>query len=129
MTVKILVVEDNEMNRDMLIRRLKNKGFETDIAVDGEHAIKMTQQYQPDIVLMDMSLPIMDGWQATHLLKNNKATQHIPIIGLSAHAGPGDIEKSQAAGCDEYETKPIDFPKLIDKIHKLLNLKDAINLP
>ncbi len=116
----ILIVEDNEMNRDMLSRRLERRGFEIICAINGQEAIEQTQQHKPDIVLMDMSLPIMDGWEATQRLKENDSTRHIPIVGLSAHARPVDIIRGKEAGCDDYETKPVDFEKLINTINNLL---------
>lgn len=118
---KILLVEDNEMNRDMLSRRLKRKGHEVVIAVDGEQGVNMALSEQPDIILMDMSLPVLDGWQATQEIKTNQETQNIPVIALTAHALAGDREKSIQAGCDEYETKPVDFPRLLEKIESFLN--------
>jgi len=117
---RILLVEDNEMNRDMLARRLTRKGFEILFAEDGKQAVEITDQETPDLILMDMSLPVMDGWEATRLIKQNPAFKHIPVIGLSAHAMSGDREKGLAAGCDEYETKPVDFPSLLEKIHAFL---------
>jgi CheY-like chemotaxis protein len=121
MSKKILVVEDNEMNRDMLTRRLERKGFITEIAINGEDAINIIDKYNPDIILMDMSLPIMDGWEATKYLKNNNSTQSIPIIGLSAHARDVDIRKGIESGCDAYETKPIDLTRLLSTINLLLS--------
>ena len=120
---KILIVEDNEMNRDMLSRRLERKGFQTMMAIDGQQAIDLAESYQPDIILMDMSLPVMDGWEATKLLKHNNTSKDIPIIGLSAHARDVDIIKGMKAGCDAYETKPIEFPRLISTISLLINSK------
>ena len=117
---KILVVEDNEMNRDMLVRRLKRKGFEIEIAEDGQQAIEKTKTYSPDLILMDMRMPVMDGWQATYALKNDPSTKHITIIGLSANAMEGDREKALEAGCDEYDTKPVDFKTLVTKINSML---------
>ncbi len=117
--MKILLVEDNEMNRDMLSRRLQRKGFDIVIAVNGEEAIDMTEKINPDLILMDMSLPIVDGWEATKTIKANMEYRHIPIIGLSAHAMSGDREKGLAAGCNEYETKPVDMVKLLKKISQL----------
>jgi two-component system, cell cycle response regulator DivK len=117
---KILLVEDNEMNRDMLSRRLSRKGYEILIAVDGSQGVSMTVSNQPDIVLMDMSLPVLDGWEATRQLKANPQTKAIPIIALTAHAMSGDREKALEAGCDEYDTKPIELPRLLEKIEALL---------
>jgi two-component system cell cycle response regulator DivK len=114
--MKILIVEDNEMNRDMLSRRLLKKGFEIIIAVDGAEGVEKTINEKPDLVLMDMSLPVMDGWEATKNLKANNETAKIPIIALTAHAMAQDKEKALAAGCDEYDTKPIDLNRLLSKI-------------
>lgn len=119
MTIKILLVEDNEMNRDMLTRRLIKKGFEVISAVDGQEAINLAQSASPSLILMDMSLPIIDGWQAANAIKSNPQTSRIPIIALTAHAMMGDREKALKAGCDDYETKPIDLIHLLDKIKKL----------
>lgn len=120
---KILLVEDNEMNRDMLSRRLMRKGYEVSIAVDGNEGVAKAQAETPDIILMDMSLPVLDGWEATKLLKTFPTTQTIPIIALTAHAMQGDREKSMAAGCDDYDTKPIDLTRLLGKIEVLLQKK------
>ena len=117
--MKILIVEDNEMNRDMLSRRLIKKGFEIIIAVDGEEGVKKTLSEKPDLILMDMSLPVMDGWEATKKLKSNSDTSKIPVIALTAHAMAQDKEKALAAGCDEYDTKPIDLNRLLSKISSL----------
>ncbi|KGF73751.1 chemotaxis protein CheY [Neosynechococcus sphagnicola sy1] len=117
---KILLVEDNEMNRDMLSRRLMRKGFEVIMAVDGDEGVRMAQSQTPDLILMDMSLPILDGWEATRQIKANCQTQNIPVIALTAHAMSGDREKALAVGCDDYDTKPIDLPQLLDKIASLL---------
>ncbi|MBE9169071.1 response regulator [Pleurocapsales cyanobacterium LEGE 06147] len=117
---KILLVEDNEMNRDMLSRRLQRKGYEVIIAVDGAEGVSMTSSENPDLVLMDMSLPIMDGWEATRQLKANPQTQEIPVIALTAHAMLGDREKALKAGCDDYDTKPIELPRLLSKIETFL---------
>ncbi len=118
---KVLLVEDNEMNRDMLSRRLKRKGYEVIIAIDGGLGVSMTASEKPDIVLMDMSLPVIDGWTATQQLKANPDTKSIPIIALTAHAMAGDKEKALAAGCDDYDTKPIEFQRLLGKIEALVN--------
>ncbi len=118
---KLLLVEDNELNRDMLSRRLERKGFEVSIAVDGRQGIEMAQAEMPDLILMDMSLPRMDGWQATRRLKDDSATEHIKVIALTAHAMVGDREKALQAGCDDYDTKPIEFPRLLKKIRALLD--------
>jgi len=117
---KILLVEDNEDNRDMLIRRLERRGFSLVIAVDGQQGVEMATSEMPDLILMDMSLPIMDGWTATGIIKSNPSTHHIPIIGLSANAMQGDAEKGRAAGCDDYDTKPVDMGRLLEKIAVLL---------
>jgi two-component system cell cycle response regulator DivK len=118
---RILLIEDNEMNRDMLSRRLERKGYETIIAVDGQEGVEKTESEKPDLVLMDMSLPVLDGWEATRKLKSSSVTQDIPIIGLSAHAMSGDREKAIEAGCDDYDTKPVELPRLLEKIESLLN--------
>jgi two-component system, cell cycle response regulator DivK len=118
--VKILLVEDNEMNRDMLSRRLLRKGFEVVMAVDGGQAVSMAESEHPDLILMDMSLPVIDGWEATRRVKAAKATAHVPIIALTAHAMSGDREKALSAGCDDYDTKPIEMPRLLEKIDALL---------
>jgi two-component system cell cycle response regulator DivK len=119
MARKILLVEDNEMNRDMLSRRLRRRNFEVELAVDGGEALTKATEL-PDLVLLDMSLPVMDGWTVAGRLKAQPATSRIPIIALTAHAMVGDREKALAAGCDDYETKPIDFPRLLSKIDQLL---------
>lgn len=119
MTLKILLVEDNEMNRDMLTRRLERKGFTVITAGDGQQAINLAKSDGPELILMDMSLPIMDGWQASREIKDNPQTAHIHIIALTAHAMMGDRERALQSGCDDYETKPIDFARLLDKINKL----------
>jgi CheY-like chemotaxis protein len=116
---KILLVEDNEMNRDMLSRRLAKKGYDVVIAVNGEEAISLGISEKPALILMDMSLPIIDGWNATKQLKENQETKSIPIIALTAHAMIGDREKALACGCDDYETKPIEFKRLLGKIQGL----------
>jgi two-component system cell cycle response regulator DivK len=117
---KILLVEDNEMNRDMLSRRLLRKGFEVVMAVDGGQAVTMAESEHPDLILMDMSLPVIDGWEATRRVKAAEATAHIPVIALTAHAMSGDREKALSAGCDDYDTKPIEMPRLLEKIDALL---------
>jgi CheY-like chemotaxis protein len=118
--VKILLVEDNEMNRDMLSRRLTRQGHEVLIAVDGAQGVAMAMQEKPEIVLMDMSLPVLDGWEATRRLKADAATAGIPIIALTAHALASDREQALAAGCDDYDTKPIELPRLLEKIGRLI---------
>ena len=117
---RILLVEDNEMNRDMLSRRLAKRGYEIEIAVDGGEGVEKAKSGAPDLILMDMSLPVMNGWDATRDLKANDATRAIPVIALTAHAMSGDREKAIDAGCDEFETKPVRLPALIEKIEKLL---------
>ena len=117
---KILLIEDNELNRDMLSRRLMRRGFEVLIAIDGASGVKTAEIELPDLIVMDMSLPILDGWEATKRLKQITATQNIPIIGCSAHAMVGDRERGIEAGCDDYDTKPIEFERLLGKIDKLL---------
>lgn len=117
---KILIVEDNEMNRDMLSRRLKRKGYEIIIAVDGQEGIDKALNEKPDLILMDMSLPVIDGWTATTELKQKDQTKSTPIIALTAHAMAGDQEKAINAGCDDYDTKPIELPRLLAKIETLL---------
>ena len=117
---KLLLVEDNEMNRDMLVRRLKRAGYEVAIAVDGEQGVLMALAEKPDLVLMDMSLPVMNGWDATRALRRDPRTSAVPIIALTAHAMPGDRETAMDAGCNDYDTKPVDFARLQGKIHALL---------
>ena len=117
---KILLVEDNEMNRDMLSRRLERKGYEVVIAVDGQAGVDMASSANPDLILMDLSLPVMDGWEATRRIKADAATQGIPVIALTAHAMAGDEQKAREAGCDDYDTKPVELNRLLGKITKLL---------
>ena len=117
---KILLVEDNEMNRDMLSRRLVKRGYEVLIAVEGEQGVALARTGSPDLVLMDMSLPVLDGWEATRRLKSDPATRSIPIIALTAHAMAGDREKAREAGCDDFDTKPVELPRLLSKIEGLL---------
>ena len=117
---KILIVEDNEMNRDMLSRRLEKKGYDVAIAVDGEAGVAAATSETPDLVLMDLSLPVIDGWEATRRLKANPATRDVPVIALTAHAMQGDEEKALDAGCDDYDTKPVNLARLIEKIERLL---------
>ena len=116
----ILIVEDNEMNRDMLSRRLERKGYAVLIAVDGEMGIDVARAKAPDLILMDMSLPVVDGWEATRRIKADDALKHIPVIALTAHAMANDREKALEAGCDDYDTKPIELPRLLAKIERLL---------
>jgi len=122
---KILLVEDNEMNRDMLSRRLVRKGYEVIMALDGRQAVEMAAAENPDLILMDMSLPVIDGWEATRQVKAAPATRAIPVIALTAHAMAGDREKAIQAGCDDYDTKPIDLPRLLEKITALLERTQA----
>jgi two-component system, cell cycle response regulator DivK len=117
---KILLVEDNEMNRDMLSRRLARKGYEVVMAIDGGQAVSMAESERPDLILMDMSLPVIDGWEATRRVKGSATTGHIPVIALTAHAMSGDREKALEAGCNDYDTKPIEMPRLLEKIDALL---------
>ena len=119
----VLVVDDNEMNRDMLSRRLVRNGFTVAIAVDGQQGVEMATSERPDVILMDMSLPVMDGWEATRQLKADPATSAIPVIALTAHAMSEDREKALAAGCDDYDTKPVELSRLLEKIEALLNRK------
>jgi len=121
MMAKILIVEDNPKNRDMLSRRLIKRGYEIVMAEDGQEGIDMTKSEMPDLILLDMSLPVIDGWGVAKHLKGDDATKHIPIIALTAHAMAGDREKTLEAGCDEYDTKPIRLPQLLEKMEKLLN--------
>jgi two-component system, cell cycle response regulator DivK len=116
----ILIVEDNEMNRDMLSRRLARKGYEVLLAVDGEMGLEVARANSPELVLMDMSLPVMDGWEATRRMKADEFLRHIPVIALTAHAMANDRDKALEAGCDDYDTKPIDLPRLLAKIKTLL---------
>jgi two-component system cell cycle response regulator DivK len=117
---KILLVEDNEMNRDMLSRRLVRNGHEVAIAIDGQQGVDMALSQLPDLILMDMSLPVIDGWEATRRVRANDATRRIPVIALTAHAMAGDREKAMDAGCDDYDTKPVEITRLLDKIEALL---------
>ncbi len=117
---KVLLVEDNEMNRDMLSRRLKRKGFEVIIAADGREGVAKASAESPDLILLDMSLPVMDGWEAARKIKADPETRDIPIIALTAHAMAGDREKALEAGCDEYDTKPVELPRLLGKINLFL---------
>jgi two-component system, cell cycle response regulator DivK len=122
---RILLVEDNEMNRDMLSRRLARKKYEVLIAVDGGEGVEMATSEAPDLILMDMSLPVVDGWEATRRIKANSETEAIPVIALTAHAMSGDREKALGAGCDDYDTKPIELPRLLGKMETLLNENEA----
>jgi two-component system, cell cycle response regulator DivK len=116
---RILLVEDNEMNRDMLSRRLVRNGYEVITAMDGKQGFEMALSERPDLILMDMSLPVIDGWEATRRIKVNDATRHIPVIALTAHAMSGDREKAMEVGCDDYDTKPVELPRLLGKIAAL----------
>jgi two-component system cell cycle response regulator DivK len=120
---KVLLVEDNEMNRDMLSRRLVRRGFDVLMAVDGEQGVQMAKTEMPDLILMDMSLPVLDGWGATRQIKADASTQSIPLIALTAHAMAGDRDRALQAGCDDYDTKPIELPRLLDKMDRLLGEK------
>jgi two-component system cell cycle response regulator DivK len=122
---KVLLVEDNEMNRDMLSRRLQRKGFEVVMAMDGAEGVAMAQSENPDLILMDMSLPVMSGWDATRSLKSDPGTRAIPVIALTAHAMESDRQKAKEAGCDDYDTKPINLPVLLKKIDDLLQTRSA----
>jgi CheY-like chemotaxis protein len=120
MMKKLLLVEDNEMNRDMLSRRLERRGYQVVIAVDGEEGIAAAKEHPPDLILMDMSLPVLDGWESTRRLKLAPDTQGIPVLALTAHAMAGERDKALAAGCNDYDTKPVDFIRLLGKIESLL---------
>jgi two-component system, cell cycle response regulator DivK len=122
---KILLVEDNEMNRDMLARRLQRKGFDVVVAVDGQAGVDKGRSEVPDVILMDMSLPVVSGWEATKALKSSPDTRSIPIIALTAHAMSGDREKAIEAGCDDYDTKPVDLARLLEKIEALVRKDGA----
>ncbi len=122
--IRILLVEDNEMNRDMLSRRLTKKGYDVIVAVDGRAGVDKAASEAPDLILLDMSLPVLDGWQAAEELKSRSETRTIPIIALTAHAMAGDREKAIKAGCDDYDTKPVDLPRLLTKIQSTLQTGD-----
>lgn len=122
---KLLLVEDNEMNRDMLSRRLARKGFEVVCAVDGQQGLDLARRERPDLILMDMSLPVLDGWEATRRLKADADLSALPVIALTAHAMASDEQKAREAGCDDYDTKPIELPRLLGKIEALLNRPPA----
>jgi len=122
---KVLLIEDNEMNRDMLSRRLIRRGFQVVFAMDGQQGVDLARSERPDIILMDMSLPVIDGWEATRRVKADDATRSVPVIGLTAHAMAGDREKAIEAGCDDYDTKPVELDGLIGKIERLLGTAKA----
>ena len=119
--IKILLVEDNEMNRDMLSRRLERKGYSIAIATDGQQGVDMAASEAPALILMDMSLPVLDGWEATRRIRADHRTKHVPIIALTAHAMQGDEQKARESGCDDYDTKPVELPRLLEKIERLLS--------
>ena len=122
---KILLVEDNEMNREMLSRRLERRGYRVLVAFDGQSGLETASRESPDLVLMDMSLPVIDGWEATRRIKADERTKQIPLIALTAHAMEGDEQKAKQAGCDDYDTKPVELPRLLEKMEKLLGDKPA----
>jgi two-component system cell cycle response regulator DivK len=122
---KVLLIEDNEMNRDMLSRRLIRRGFQVVFAMDGQQGIDLARSERPDIILMDLGLPVIDGWEATRRVKADDATRGVPVIGLTAHAMTGDREKAIEAGCDDYDTKPVEFDRLLAKIERLLGTAKA----
>ncbi len=121
--VKVLLVEDNEMNRDMLSRRLIKRGYEVVMAIDGQQGVDMAVTEKPDIILLDMSLPVVDGWDAAHKIKANDASKGIPLVALTAHAMASDKERALSAGCDDFDTKPVELPRLLGKIETLLKAK------
>lgn len=125
----ILIVEDNELNRDMLSRRLQRRGYEVLLAVDGQDGLDVARANTPDLILMDMSLPSVDGWEATRQMKSDAALRHIPVIALTAHAMSNDRDKALAAGCDDYDTKPIELPRLLAKMEALLRVDLPGSLP
>jgi two-component system, cell cycle response regulator DivK len=122
---KILVIEDNEENRDLLTRRLRRRGFEVAIAIDGRAGVEQARAEKPDLILMDMNMPEVDGWEATRTIKSHPGMENVPIIGLTAHSLTGDRERALEAGCTDYHTKPIDFPKLVAQIEELLQQRGA----
>ncbi len=125
----ILLVEDNELNRDMLMRRLQRKGYDVLVAVDGAEGVRKAGAAAPDIILLDMSLPVLDGWEVARRLKSAAATRAIPIIALTAHAMAGDRDRALEAGCDDYDTKPIDLPRLLAKVQALLGRTGSASNP
>ena len=122
---KILLVEDNEMNRDMLSRRLIRSGYEVVLALDGAQGVALAASEAPDVVLMDMSLPVLDGWEATRRLKSDPKTRTLPVIALTAHAMAGDEAKARQAGCDDFDTKPVEYTRLLSKIEGLLQKRKS----
>ena len=122
---KILLIEDNEMNRDMLSRRLERKGYHVTLALDGAEGLQKARTEGPDVILMDMSLPVVDGWEATRQLKADETTRRIPIIALTAHAMANDEQKAREAGCDDFDTKPIELPRLLGKVEGLIHQRAA----
>jgi two-component system cell cycle response regulator DivK len=122
---KVLLIEDNEMDRDMLSRRLIRRGFQVVFAMDGQQGVDLARSERPDIILMDTSLPVIDGWEATRRVKADDSTRGVPVIGLTAHVMPGDREKAIEAGCDDYDTKPVEFDRLIGKMERLLGTAKA----
>ena len=122
---KVLLVEDNELNRDMLSKRLTRRGYDVITAGDGQQGVDLAQSQSPDLILMDMSLPVLDGWQATRRIKSDPATKGIPIVALTAHAMSGDREKAMEAGCDDYDSKPVDMNRLLKKMNDLLGIEST----
>ena len=120
---KVLLVEDNEMNRDMLSRRLNRRGYDVVFAVDGQQGLEVARSEKPDIIIMDLSLPVMDGWEATRRVKSDDALRNVPVIALTAHTMSGDRERALEAGCDDYDTKPVELDRLIGKIERLLGAR------
>ena len=121
--VKVLLIEDNEMNRDMLSRRLAKRGYEVVMAIDGQQGIDMAVSEKPDIILLDMSLPVVDGWEAAQQIKANEASKGVPLVALTAHAMASDRERAMSAGCDDFDTKPVELPRLLGKMEALLTAK------
>ncbi len=121
--VKVLLVEDNEMNRDMLSRRLTKRGYEVIMAIDGQQGVDMAVSEKPDIILLDMSLPVVDGWEAAQQIKANEASKGVPLIALTAHAMASDRERALSAGCDDFDTKPVELPRLLGKMEALLTAR------
>ena len=121
--VKVLLVEDNEMNRDMLSRRLAKRGYEVVMAIDGQQGVDMAVSEKPDIILLDMSLPVVDGWEAAQQIKANEVSKGVPLVALTAHAMASDRERAMSAGCDDFDTKPVELPRLLGKMEALLTAK------